>query len=115
MKGEASILVHLALRAFVEVFLQGVCQFRLVLQDEFGVVGHIAQRVVIMKRPVGARESNAVGALVVGKGRGAIAAGVVCGFFFGTVFQRVVVARGERSEAGKGQQERQNSLFHGLK
>lgn len=105
MKGEAAFLVDFALCVLVELFLQCVDEFGPVLLDDFDIVGHVAQRIVIVERLVRARKSDAVGALVVGEWGRAVALGELGDLLFGTVFERVVVAGGETSDACEGQEE----------
>lgn len=111
VEAEPCVLVSLALRALVEVFLQGVRELGLVLPDDLWVVGHVAQCVVVVERLVGPCEGDAVGALVVGEGGRAVALGILCDIFLSTVFECVVVAGGEAHE---GQEKRQYRFFHGL-
>ena len=114
MEAEAGILVRFALCALVEVLLQGVREPGLVLADDFWVVGHVAQRVVVVKCLVSPREGDAVGTLVVGERGGAVALGVLVDLFFGSILERVMMTGGETGEARQGQDERQYRFFHGL-
>ena len=87
MEPETCIFIRLALRVLVKVVLQRLLQTGFVLIDDFCVVGFVAKRVKIVERLVGSCKRNAVCALVVGEGSGAVALCVVPGVALGAILQ----------------------------